>query len=154
MATLVRINPVHSIVRRPAAPRNVFEDVFREPVVWSRRRFESPASAGYGLPLDAYVTEGEIVIQVAFPGVASENVHVSVENETLTLSAELPERIENVNYAFAERPHGSARRQLALNVPVNLDKAEASFENGLLTLTLPKAETDKPRQIKVSVPTA
>ena len=150
MATMVRINPVGNYARLPQAPRNVFEDVFREPVVWSRRRADIPSSVNFSLPLDACVTEAEVVIQAAFPGVAPENVHVSVENDTLTLSADLPRRIENVDYAFAERPHGSVSRQLTLNVPVNLDKAEADFENGLLTLTLPKADVAQPKTIIVT----
>jgi HSP20 family protein len=118
--------------------------------MWSRRRLDGPAGAGYGLPLDAYVTDREVVIEAAFPGVLPENVHIAVENDTLTLSADLPERLENVSYAFAERAHGSVSRQLTLNVPVDLDKAEANFENGLLILTLPKAEVAQPKTIAVT----
>jgi HSP20 family protein len=133
----------------PEAPRSLFEDVFREPMMAGRRRFGVPTQAA-GLPLDAYVTEHEIVVQAAFPGVAPENVQITVENDTLSLSATLPEPLENVNYVFAERPHGRVSRQLALNVPVDLEKAEAVFENGLLTLTLPKADVARPKTITVT----
>jgi HSP20 family protein len=133
----------------PQAPRSLFEDVFREPMMTSRRRL-GPSAAASGLPLDAYVTEREIVVQAAFPGVAPENVQITVENDTLTLTAELPEPLENVNYVFAERSHGRVSRQLALNVPVDLDKAEATFEHGLLTLTLPKADVARPKTITVT----
>jgi HSP20 family protein len=133
-----------------AHPADLFAEVFREPVVWSRRRTPASGETAFRLPLDAYMTEHEIVVQAAFPGVAPENVHLSVENETLSLTAELPDRLENVEYAFAERAHGRVSRQLALNVPVDLDKAEATFENGLLTLTLPKADVARPKSITVT----
>ncbi len=76
-------------------------------------------------------------------------MEITIENGTLKISAELPKRLENVDYAFAERPHGRYSRTLMLNVPVESDKAEAHFDNGLLTLTLPKAEAVKPKMIKV-----
>jgi HSP20 family protein len=150
MTTLIRVNPLHRIVGVPEMNRSVFEDVFRGPAVWSRRRPARAEEYFHRLPVDAYVTENEIVIQAAFPGIAPENVNVTVDGETLTLSAELPGQIENVNYVFAERPHGKLNRQLTLNIPVDVDKAEAHFENGLLTLTLPKAEAARPKSISVT----
>jgi HSP20 family protein len=57
--------------------------------------------------------------------------------------------MENVTYVLQERPYGTFVRTLQLNVPIQADKAEARFDNGLLTLTLPKAEAIKPRAIKV-----
>ena len=101
------------------------------------------------LPLDAYATDGEIIVQAGLPGVKPEAVEINVEGDTLKISAELPTRLDNVDYTFNERPHGRYSRTLLLNVPVEADKAEAHFDNGLLTLKLPKAETVKPKQIKV-----
>ncbi|MBI5053734.1 MAG: Hsp20/alpha crystallin family protein, partial [Chloroflexi bacterium] len=101
------------------------------------------------LTVDAYTTQNEIVVQAALPGVKPEEVEITVENDTLKISAELPKRLEDVDYAFVERPHGRFSRTLMLNVPVEADKAEAHFDNGLLTLTLPKAESVKPKMIKV-----
>ena len=57
--------------------------------------------------------------------------------------------MENVEYLFQERPFGAFSRTLTLNVPIDAAKTEAVFENGVLTLTLPKAEETKPRTIKV-----
>ena len=150
MPTLIRINPVERVVANPAeANRRLFEDVFRGPAVWTRRQRAADYWSGR-LPVDAYATDHEIVVQAAFPGIAPENVQVTIDQDTLTLSAELPARLENVNYTLAERAHGRFSRQLALNVPVDVEKAEAVFENGLLTLTLPKAETARPKTIAVT----
>ena len=158
MPTLIRVNPLRRVVSLPEFNRNVFEDVFRGPAVWSRparaaeARLRPPQTLARGavVPIDAYVTDHEIVIQAAFPGIAPENVHVTLDGDTLTLSAELPGRLENVDYAFAERPHGRISRQLSLNVPVDVEKSEASFDNGLLTLTLPKADVARPKTIAVT----
>ncbi|MBM4423345.1 MAG: Hsp20/alpha crystallin family protein [Chloroflexi bacterium] len=107
------------------------------------------ASDEFRLPIDAYATDGEIIVQAGLPGVKPESVEISVEGDTLKISAELPAKLENVDYTFAERAHGRYSRTLMLNVPVESDKAEAQFDNGLLTLRLPKAEAVKPKQIKV-----
>lgn len=104
----------------------------------------------FRLPIDAWATDNEIVVQAALPGVKPEAVEISVEGDTLRISAELPAKLENVDYSFQERAHGRYSRSLTLNVAVQADKAEAHFDNGLLTLTLPKAEAIKPKQIKVT----
>ena len=101
------------------------------------------------LPIEAYATDHEIVVRAAVPGVKPEDVEITVEGDTLTIRGELPRPPENVNYIFAERPWGRFSRTLQLNVPVEADKAEASFDNGLLTLSLPKAEAVRPKVIPI-----
>jgi HSP20 family protein len=130
----------------------VFEESFGPVADYAGRELQAnpKAKAEYRLPIDAYVTEGEIVVQAALPGVAPENVTISLEGEALTISAELPARVENVTYTVAERRVGKFSRTITLNVDVEADKAEAKFNNGLLTLRLPKAEAVKPKQIKVT----
>ncbi len=150
MTPLVRIEPRRRVANYPEAYRNVFAEVFRAPTVWSRRA-AAAEEPSYRLPVDAYATEHEIVVQAAFPGVAPENISVTLEQDTLTLSATLPSRLENVDYVFAERPHDRIIRRLALTVPVDVTAAEATFDNGLLTLTLPKAEAARPKTITVTV---
>jgi len=75
--------------------------------------------------------------------------NIAIEGDTLTIRGELRPPLENVEYLFQERLCGAFSRTLTLNVPVDADKAEAVFENGVLTLTLPKAEEIRPRVIKV-----
>ncbi len=101
------------------------------------------------LPVDVYTTPDEIVVVAAVPGLEPEDVAITFEGDTLTIRGQFPERLENVNYVMAERFHGSFVRTLQLNVPVEADKIEATFENGVLKLVLPKAEAIKPRVIKV-----
>jgi HSP20 family protein len=141
MNTIVRYEPYRNFV----TARNLMDRLLEE----SFGPFRDYAAEEFRLPIDAYVTDGEIVVQAALPGVKPEAVEISVEGETLKISAELPAKLENIDYAFAERPHGKFSRSLVLNVPVQADKAEAGFDNGLLTLRLPKAEAVKPKQIKV-----
>jgi HSP20 family protein len=83
------------------------------------------------------------------PGMKPEDVEITIEGDTLTIRGEIPPAIENVDYAFAERFHGPFSRTLKLNVPIDIERIEATFENGLLVLQLPKAEEVKPKVIKV-----
>lgn len=100
------------------------------------------------LPLDAYTTDEEIVVQVAVPGIDPEQVDITFEGDSLTIRGKTPERLENVNYIFAERFHGEFSRTLQLNVPIEPENIEATFDAGILTIVLPKAEAVKPRVIK------
>jgi len=141
MTTLTRFNPAHDILTMRDLMERMFDEA-RPPVTYS-------ANVEGRLTVDAYTTQDEIVVQAALPGVKPESVEITVENDTLKISAELPKRLENVDYAFIERPQGRFSRTLMLNVAVEADKADAHFENGLLTLKIPKAETVKPKTIKV-----
>lgn len=101
------------------------------------------------LPIDAYSTENEIIVSASIPGAKPENVEITVEGDTLTIRGEIEPRLDNVKYIFAERFHGQFIRELQFNVPVDSDHIEATFENGLLTLTIPKAEEVRPKVIQV-----
>jgi HSP20 family protein len=103
----------------------------------------------YRLPIDVYSTENEIVLSASVPGLSPEDVSITVEGDTLSISGEIPALIENVDWQFVERYHGKFSRTLQLNVPIDLDNVEATFKNGILELVLPKAEAVKPKQIKV-----
>jgi HSP20 family protein len=101
------------------------------------------------LPIEAYTTDQEIVVRAAVPGLKPEDVEITIEGDTLTVRGEFPRPIDNVNYIIHERPFGRFNRTLQLNVPVEAERAEAHFDNGLLTLTLPKAEAVRPKIIPV-----
>ncbi len=83
------------------------------------------------------------------PGVKPEDVNITYEGNAVTISGEIPAPAENVEWIIQETAYGPFRRTLELNVPVHADKAEATFENGVLTITIPKAEAVKPKPIKV-----
>ncbi|MFN2271645.1 MAG: Hsp20/alpha crystallin family protein [Anaerolineae bacterium] len=143
---VIRFNPWRDAMSLREATNQLLEDSFVRP-----RRSWSQGTAGqpYQLPLDVYTTSEEIVVLASLPGLAPDEVDISVDDNVLTISADIQAPLENVDYVFQERPYGTFARKLTLNVPVEADKAEAIFENGVLTLTLPKAEEVKPKVIKV-----
>jgi HSP20 family protein len=123
----------------------LMEDSFVRP---RERRLEQPERR-WRLPLDVYTTQEEIVIVASLPGLTPDEVDVTIDDDRLTIRGELRPPLENVDYLFQERLYGPFSRALMLNVPVDTAQAEAVFENGVLTLTLPKAEESKPKTIKV-----
>ncbi|MEJ5198414.1 MAG: Hsp20/alpha crystallin family protein [Anaerolineae bacterium] len=139
---LSRWDPFREVVTLREAMDRLFEDSF----IPTRRRAREEA---FRLPLDAYVTPEEIVILANMPGVKPEEVEITIEGDTLTIKGERPAPLENVDYVLQERAYGKFQRTLTINIPVDANKAEAKFENGLLTLTIPKAEAAKPKTIQV-----
>ena len=95
------------------------------------------------------MTADEIVVLANMPGVKPEEVEITIEGDTLTIRGERPRPLENVDYVMQERPFGKFQRTLNINIPVDANRAEARYENGLLTLVIPKAEAAKPRVIQV-----
>ena len=91
------------------------------------------------LPVDAYSTDQELVVKASLPGVDKDAVDISLDGDTLTVRARVrPE--EQHSFLIRERPCGNFVRTLNLNVPVQADKIEAEFKDGVLTVTIPKAE--------------
>lgn len=101
------------------------------------------------LPVDIAATENEFVITAYLPGVQPEAVEITMENDELTIRGQFPKSSEETKWLKRELFHGAFERRLAINVPVNVDGISAEFSNGVLTLTVPKAEEVKPKQIKV-----
>lgn len=101
--------------------------------------------------VDLYQTDDEVVIKATLPGVKSEDLNISVTGDVLTIRGEVKgESSSNgANYHVRERRIGSFSRSLALPTAVVADKARAEFENGILSLTLPKADEVKPKTITV-----
>jgi len=111
---------------------------------------ESSDERVFRLPLDAYNTEDAVVVEASLPGVERDSVDIALDGDTLTIRAVVaapPE--EEREYAIRERFYGTLQRSLTLNVPVDAGKAVADFENGVLTLRIPKAEAAKPRKIAI-----
>jgi len=141
---ITRWDPFREAVTLREAVDRLFEDSY----VPARRQAEQREQA-WRLPLDAYITAEEIVIVANMPGVKPENVEITIEGDTLTIKGERPAPIENVDYVLQERTYGKFQRTLNINIPVDANKAEAKFEDGLLTLVVPKAEAVKPKTIQV-----
>lgn len=108
-----------------------------------------------GIPIDMYETQNEIVIRAQLPGVKPDEADISITEDILTIKAEKKEAetAKDRNYLRKENRYGALSRSINLPAEVKADKANATFENGILTLNLPKAETAKSKQIKVQVKT-
>ena len=135
-------------LREAVTLREAMDRLFDDTWVPTRRRVQERERV-YKLPLDAYVTPEEIVVVANMPGIKPEDVEITLEGDTLTLKGVRPGSMENVDYVLQERVGGAFQRTLNINVPIDADKADARFENGILTLTIPKAEAVKPKTIQV-----
>ncbi len=110
-------------------------------------------SAKLRLPVDVWAKDDAFVITAYVPGVNPENVDITVEGEELTIRGEFPTPAQEEGTEFLKRElyRGTFERRMTFNVPVNVEAIEATYENGLLTLRVPKAEAVRPKQIKVVV---
>ena len=143
MSNLTRWEPVHEMMTLREAMDRLFDDAFTRPV--SMR-------GGSVVPaIDLYQTEDEVVVKASLPGLRSEDVHISVTADVLTLSGEFKQETEKKDTTYHIREHrfGSFERSIMLPTDVQTDKAKADFENGILTISLPKAETVKPKTINI-----
>jgi len=104
------------------------------------------------LPIDVAETEDAFVVKASLPGIKPDDVQITVQGDLLTIRGESQEEEEKKgeHWHLRERRAGSFQRSIALSTPVNSDKADARFEHGVLTLTLPKSEAAKPRQIRIA----
>lgn len=146
MANITRFDPFSEMVTLRQAMDRLFEDSFVSPL--SLRHYNGEASAP---ALDVHQTADEIVVTAALPGMKADDVDITITGQTLSIRGEFKadEKVERDQYLYRERRFGSFHRQLQLPVRVQGDAATASFEDGVLTLTIPKAEEVKPRQIQV-----
>lgn len=144
--------PVSSIAGDMISLRSAMDRLFNESFIPNQN-----AGDGRGmLPLDVYATENEVVVIAAVPGLNPDDLRITVEKNTLTLSGSIPnvaeaEDTRNASWYLHELPYGNFERSLTLPLEFDANRAEATFENGMLRLTLPKAENEKPKQIKVKV---
>ncbi|WP_300082852.1 Hsp20/alpha crystallin family protein [Propioniciclava sp.] len=122
-------------------------DPFREMERLLGTAFRSPSAAG--MPLDLYRTGETFVVKVDLPGVDPASIDIDIEERTLTIRADRPADEGEVQWLAHERPSGTFARQLTLGYGVALDRIEADYTDGVLTLTIPVAEEAKPRKIAV-----
>ncbi|HEY7060281.1 MAG TPA: Hsp20/alpha crystallin family protein [Chloroflexota bacterium] len=102
------------------------------------------------LPLDVYADGDNFVIEAALPGLDPDTVNVSVLGNQVTISGEYPAAPEGRQYLFRERGTGHFERSIYLPTDLDAEKTEAHYEHGMLRLTLPKAESAKPRRISLT----
>ena len=143
---VVRWQPFSDMVTLRQAMDRLFDDSIINP-----SRLTSVFGEGAALPIDMYETDENVVVRANVPGVKPEEMDITITGNTLTINGETKQEqeVKRENYFRQERTYGTFTRNITLPSSLETDKAEAAFENGVLTLTIPKAEEMKPKQIKV-----
>jgi len=145
MASLIKWEPFGDLISLRDAMDRLFEESFVR-----MRGLPSPFGAE-ALAIDMYETTDSVVVKTGVPGIKSEDIDITITGDVLTIKGEtkVEEKVEKENYIRQERRYGAFQRSVRLPGSLVLDKAEATFENGILTLTIPKSEEAKPKTIKV-----
>ncbi len=133
----------------------MFDDFFWKRVspLWSERWWPS-REIGFSVPpIDLYEKKDEIIAKVELPGLEKDEVQVNITDNLLTIKGEKKreEEIEEEDYYRAERSYGSFSRSVDLPKEVQVEKARASFKNGILEVRLPKSDEAKKKETKVKV---
>lgn len=135
----VYISPIRRIHRHPMS------DEFMKD---KKEEYASECS----FPMDVMADSDSFTIKALLPGVKPEDLDIQILNETVTISGKVqPEREEDANYLLTELPGGKFYRVLTLPTQLNQQDVEAELQDGILTLSIPKAEEAKPKTIKIKV---
>ena len=131
----------------PLANQRLFEDAF------TRMLSEPQTNRPWAPAVDIYETENELVLKADLPDVELKDIDVRVENQTLTISGErkFEKKDTTKGYHRIERSYGTFVRSFSLPNSFDTETIGAEYKNGVLSVTLPKKETAKPRQVKVEV---
>jgi HSP20 family protein len=146
MATFARLEPVRGL----STLQDQFNWLFNESL---RHAPEESAWAMWAPAVDIYETPNELVVKADLPDVNDKDIDVRVENNLLTIGGErkFEKSVPEENFLRIERTYGSFSRSFSLPNTVNAEAIGAEYKNGVLTVTLPKREESKPRQVKVTV---
>jgi HSP20 family protein len=143
MSSLVRLDPFRDLWTFRSAMDRLFDETVGQ---------SGSAPGTFGPPaIDLYQTTDDVMIKASLPGVKAKDLNISVTGDVLTLRGEVQEEkeTEGAQYHLKERRSGSFTRSITLPAAVVADKADARFDDGILTLRLPKAEEVKPKTITV-----
>ena len=148
MRTLTRWEPFRGTTSLQDQVDRLFSDVFE-------RKGEESSLTAWAPTVDIYETEHELVVKADLPEVDPKDLDIRVENNILTIRGErkFEKKVNEENYLRVERAYGSFARSFTLASTVNSEAIKADYQNGVLTLSIPKKEEAKPKQIKVNVGT-
>ncbi len=149
MANITRFDPFREMLTLRQAMDRLLEDSVVSPA--SLRSLGNGDAAALTPPLDLHETSENLVLSMALPGVKPEDVNITITGQTLQLRGEFKTdaSVKRDEYLHRERRFGTFSRQLELPTRVRGDAAQATFEDGVLTLTIPKADEAKPRRIEI-----
>jgi HSP20 family protein len=134
--------------------RDAMNQLLEESFVPTRSSRAGNGQIVRSLPLDVFATQEEAVVIAAVPGMTAENLDITINQNVVSLSGSLPSAAESeqgkgATWYLHELWHGQFRRSVTLPFEVDATKAEATFDNGIVRITLPKAERAKPYKIAI-----
>ena len=149
MSSLMRWSPISDLMSLHSAMDRLFQDTLGVP---GQTRAVGAAGEGY-LPLDVYQTEREWVVRAAVPGVDPGAVEVTFDGGQITIKGEIkpPADARPENFWLRENFYGKFSRVVTLPEDALGEQARAQFVNGMLTLTVPKAQPVKPKSVKIPI---
>jgi HSP20 family protein len=149
MQAINRWEPARGAMTLREQINRVFADVLE-------RTGEESNLTAWAPAVDIFETEHELVVKADLPDVDPQDLDIHVENNILTIRGErkFEKDVKEENYLRIERAYGSFTRSFSLASTVNSEAIKADYRNGVLTLSIPKREEAKPKQIKVNVGTA
>lgn len=130
--------------------RDEMNSLFDLPMIGSARHGQ--LFSGWTPPLDLYQTSDNVVAVLEIPGIRKEDIDISLHDGMLTIAGERQSQpVESENAERSERFSGKFRRSISLPARVDAGKVSASYKDGILLVTLPKAEEAKPKKVEVTV---
>lgn len=146
MNTITRWDPFRNVSTLQEQVNRLFEDSF------FRGHADQSSLSAWTPSVDIYEDGDQLVIKADLPDVNEKDIDIRLENHTLSIRGErkLQKKVSEENYLRVERASGAFSRSFALPNTVNAEQINAEYRNGVLTVTLPKREESKPRQIKVT----
>ena len=149
MRTLSRWEPFRGVGSLQEQINRIFDEVVGHTTDESALSTWVPA-------VDIYETEHELVVKADLPDVDLKDLDIRVENNLLTIHGErkFEKKVSEENYLRVERSYGTFSRSFSLSNTVNPEAIKADYQNGVLTLSIPKREEAKPKQIKVNISAA
>ncbi|MEW6739420.1 MAG: Hsp20/alpha crystallin family protein [Nitrospirota bacterium] len=150
--SIVKWSPLKELEEMRKDMDRLFEEFF-SPITRRRRGWLKPEMGVIVPNIEMYDRKNEIVVKAELPGVAKEDIDLTITKDSLTLKGETTkeEEVKEEDYYAAEISYGSFTRTIALPAEVDSEKAKASFKNGVLEIVLPKREEAKPKEIKIEV---
>ncbi len=142
---IVRWDPFRELVQLRDEIGRWFDDL-------TEREREERRSAVWTPSVDIKETEKEVLIKADLPGVKKEDIEVSVDENQLVIKGErkFEKEEKEKDYLRIERSYGSFYRAFDIGVPIKADEVKASYNDGVLEITIPKAEVKKPKKVEIS----
>ena len=143
---VVRWNPFNDVSLLQNQMNRLFENALQG---WPA---ESNGTSSWVPPVDIYETENDLVVTTDLPGIDPKRIDMQVENNILTIRGErrLEQKLEKENFHRVERTYGAFARSFTLSTAVDPEKIRANYKDGVLSISLPKAEHARPKRIQIA----